>query len=63
MKTYTLEVVIHEGNDEFWEYLNATNSTGCEDVLEVVKRAMAEYGWFEPWCSIKLIKFENKEES
>lgn len=30
MRRYTLKVVIHEGNDEFWESLE--NKTGCDEV-------------------------------
>lgn len=35
MKRYVLEVVIEEGNDEFWESIE--HQTGCDVVLEWVK--------------------------
>jgi hypothetical protein len=59
MKRYTLEVTITEGNDHFW---NAIKGTGCDEVLEAVKAALAERGWDADYefadTSVRLVKFE-----
>jgi len=57
MKRYTIELVITEGSNEFWEDLETRSVTGCDDILEEVKGALAEFG-LEP--EIKLIKYEDK---
>ena len=31
MKRYTFEIVVTEGNDEFWEEATAEGKTGCDD--------------------------------
>ena len=63
MKTYTLEVVINEGNDEFWENINGKQSSGCDEVLHLLKRALSDYGWLDgDECTVRLVKFEHKEE-
>jgi predicted ATP-grasp superfamily ATP-dependent carboligase len=57
MKRYTFEFVITEGNSEFWEELLAEGKTGCDELLEQFKDALAEHG-FDP--EVKLIKYEDK---
>ena len=61
MKTYTFEVVIHEGNDEFWEEINEQNVTGCEAVKNIIDVALSQHGLFDgDNCEIKLKKFEDE---
>jgi hypothetical protein len=43
-KTYTFQIVIQEGNDEFWEELNQKDSTGCDELLKEMKAMLAESG-------------------
>lgn len=57
MKRYTFEITVDEGNNEFWEEILEHGKTGCDEILEQLAGAIAEYG-FEP--SIKLVKFEDK---
>ncbi len=57
MRTFTIEIVITEGNNEFWDEIVAKGVTGCDDILEEVKSALAEYG-LEP--DVKLVKYEDK---
>ena len=57
MKQYTFEVVVCEGHNEFWEELASKGETGCDELLEQMKDALAE-GGFEP--NIKIIKYEDK---
>jgi hypothetical protein len=57
MKKYTIEVIIYEGNDEFWEEIG--DKTGCDEVLDLAHRAFSDYGfWNGEQCEIKFKKFE-----
>lgn len=38
MKKYKFEVIIHEGNDEWWESFD--DRTGCDEVLSVMKEML-----------------------
>lgn len=53
MKKYKLEVVIHEGSDEFWESIH--NKTGCDEILESIKEEL--YAWD---AEISLVEFTDK---
>lgn len=59
MKRYTLEVVINQGSDHFWDSIKGT---GCDEVLEAIKAALAEHGWDADYefadTSVRLVKFE-----
>lgn len=57
MKRYVFELVIEEGNDEFWEDIINRGVTGCDEVISVVANTFDLAGW-EP--HIKLIRFEDK---
>jgi hypothetical protein len=60
MKRYTLEVIIEEGNDEFWERLGGT---GCDEIKDWVQSQL-EYGGglvcsgSYQNCSVIIKKFE-----
>lgn len=56
MKTYTIEIVINEGSDEFWENICTDDKTGCDEVLEAIKVEVQDYS---PE-SVTLKKFEDK---
>ena len=57
MKKYTINVVIQEGSDEFWESLNG--KSGCDEIKECVCDCLATQGFFDgDNCFVKLIKFE-----
>lgn len=60
MKTYTLQVIIEEGNDEFWESLTAVS--GCDEVTEAVIDALDAIGFSEGYnASVRLVGYTNKE--
>lgn len=44
MRHYTFQLVVHEGNDEFWESLKGT---GCDDVFQYVKDLIEAGGGFQ----------------
>lgn len=64
MKTFKFEVTIREGNDEFWEELK--DKSGCDEVLEILKNALAQYGFLTPDvyehadCEIKLLEYKDE---
>lgn len=57
MKQYTIEVIITEGNDEFWEEATANGATGCEDVLRLVRQELNAIDFGD---NVRLVKYEDK---
>jgi hypothetical protein len=43
MKEYKFEIIVKEGNDEFWEGLQG--KTGCDEVLQGIESLLYNYGW------------------
>lgn len=41
MKAYTFELVIHEGNDEFWD-----KDPSDKEVLAAIADCLSSQGWF-----------------
>jgi hypothetical protein len=56
MRTYTLEVVIREGSDEWWENIEGT---GCDEVRKTVMDTLEECGFI---TEVKLKKFKDDKE-
>ena len=60
MKTYTFELTIEEGHDEFWEDINQNSkSSGVDELIETIKVSMQQYGWEPCDYNLKLKKFED----
>lgn len=60
-KTYTIELTIQEGNDEFWEGLQ--NKIGADEVVAAITDLLADGGWCGPGgegAMITLTKFEHR---
>ena len=62
MKTYTFELTVNEGNDEFWESIKGT---GCDEVREEVKGLIESGGYYYcdgeyKNCELVLKSFEDK---
>ncbi len=57
-KTYTISVTIKEGSDDFWDSLYG--KSGCDDVVEEVKRCLADQGFVEPDCWVRLERFSEE---
>ena len=59
MKKYTIQVVIEEGNDEFWEDLEARNVTGCDEIMEAMREMLNSYGYVD--ATIKMHGFTDAD--
>ena len=59
MKTYKIEITVVEGCDEFWESIQGTS--GCDEVLEAIKTALAYHGFSEPGCKVVLRQYRDDE--
>lgn len=60
MKRYTLQLVIEEGSDEFWESIKGS---GADEVVELVEDALFAVGFVGGEnCRLKMIKFEDEPE-
>jgi len=60
MKQYTFEIIIDEGEDEFWDEINKKGITGCDEVKECLVSALAETGFTENYgTKIKIKEFKN----
>ena len=57
MKKYTFEIIITEGNDEFWEDLISREVTGCNEVTSIVKDCIDIDGLD---VEIKLVEFKDR---
>ena len=54
MKQYTIEIVVNERSDEFFDELNQTGFTGCDDLVKIVDDALGTFGLDG---NTKLVKF------
>lgn len=57
MKTYVFTVVIHEGNDEFWESATHNGNSGCDDVRLEILNSLSEHGFN---CDVALTGYRSK---
>ena len=58
MKTYTFEVIVREGDDEFWENIKGT---GCDEVFTLLDNLLFNGGFsYGDDCGLKLVKYEDK---
>ncbi len=60
MRQYKFELILEEGNDEFWESLG--NKSGCDEVREMLTDMLAQQGFYpdmdNPNCTLTLIEFK-----
>ncbi len=59
MKTYSFELIIREGNDEFWESLEG--KSGCDEISDLLRSMLWEFGFNESNSKLSLVKFEVEE--
>ena len=62
MKKYIFELVVHEGNDEFWEELEEKNKTGCDEVAQEIKELIESSGAWHAGDNyeLRLVRFEDR---
>jgi hypothetical protein len=59
MKTYTFEITVYEGNDEFWEGLEGS---GCTEVTEMLEEALRDSGFNTSLdVKVRLTEFTDKD--
>ena len=58
MRRYVVQVIIEEGNDEFWESLEEENKTGCDEILQMAKEMLYENGFHD--AEVRLVEFTDK---
>lgn len=58
MKTYTFELIVKEGSDEFWEEIKGS---GCDDVFDLVSRGLQGTGLYTgDNCFLKLTQYNDE---
>ena len=58
MKHYEFRLVIHEGNDEFWESI--LDKTGCDEVKDAIVDMLNDRGFFtDTNCELDLVQFKD----
>ncbi|MCG7945867.1 MAG: hypothetical protein N0C84_05920 [Candidatus Thiodiazotropha taylori] len=58
MKRYEFKLVIHEGNDEFWESI--VDKTGCDEIKGMMVDMLNERGFFtDDNCELQLVQFND----
>lgn len=58
MKKYTFEVVIEEGNDEFWEGVDDVEY-GAEELCHCLQRLLDEHGFAHENTTVKVKDYEH----
>ena len=56
MKTYTFEVTVEEGCDEFWESITTGGNSGCD---EVRKEILDKLTWAGFECAVRLVAYSD----
>lgn len=58
MKRYTFQIIIEEGNDEFWESVEKDPGQGLSDLHEMLRECLATYALDD--SEIRLIEFTDR---
>ncbi len=57
MKTYTYEVIIEEGRDEFWSEITEDGKSGCDSVMTEIKTILSHTGFT---CFVRLVAYSDE---
>ena len=55
MKTYKFELIVSEGNDEFWEELAERNKSGCDEVIEMIHEMLRDNPQLD--AAVRLVEY------
>lgn len=55
MKTYKFELIVSEGNDEFWEGLEEENKSGCDEVLDMIQEMLRDNPQLD--AAVRLVEY------
>lgn len=57
MRRYEFKLIVHEGNDEFWEGLK---ETGCDEVLKYIEDTLANAALYVGKnCELTLVQYND----
>jgi hypothetical protein len=56
MKEYRIELIIKEGSDEFWEDIESSGATGCDEILESLSIALRESGFSDGFDTTVILR-------
>jgi hypothetical protein len=59
MKRYVFQIIVEEGNDEFWEGVEQNPGQGIEDLHVMIKECLATTGLDD--SEVRLIEYTDKE--
>lgn len=59
MKRYVFQIIIEEGNDEFWEGVEQNPGQGIEDLHVMIRECLAHSGLDD--SEIRLIEYTDKD--
>lgn len=58
MKRFVFQIIIEEGNDEFWEEVNANPGKGVEDLHIMLRECLSHAGMDD--SDIRLVEYTDK---
>jgi hypothetical protein len=58
MKRYKFEIIIEEGNDEFWEEVEQNPGKGIEDLHTMIRECLSSTGLDE--AEVRLTEYTDK---
>jgi hypothetical protein len=60
MKTYTFQITVDEGSDEWWEQITANGRTGVDDVQMLIFDALVDENFNIDLKDVKLVNYKDE---